>query len=313
LKSIASVPGKIIFAGEHFVVHGTKSILFSINKRVTVISELQHKKISIKSNACNITTDNLIEDINPTLKPFIHIINLIFKKHSYHGGIKVTIDSDIPIGVGLGSSSACCVAIAASVSNLFKKITKKDIIDLAVNGEKTIFKNTSGADCTICTYGGIIEYDKKSGYRKIDINKNICLIVINSMIKHSTDIVVKHVLQFKKNHEAYFKKLCDMESRLIERLKLDLMNNDIISMGIQMNTNQRYLEEIGASNNIINDMIKKMKNISYGSKITGAGGGGCIIVLTDKNNTQKIINTVGTKYSCFRICNEFNGLTTSIK
>ena len=34
------------------------------------------------------------------------------------------------------------------------------ILDLAVEAEKTIFPNTSGADCNVCTYGGIIEYEK---------------------------------------------------------------------------------------------------------------------------------------------------------
>jgi len=33
-------------------------------------------------------------------------------------GLEITINSDIPIGVGLGSSSACCVAAAESISGL---------------------------------------------------------------------------------------------------------------------------------------------------------------------------------------------------
>jgi len=310
---MASVPGKIILAGEHFVVHGTKSILCSINKRVTVISELKNKQIEIKSNVCHITTNSLTDDVDLMLKPFIHIIKKIFKQYDYYGGIKITMDSDIPVGVGLGSSSACCVAVAASVSNLFGKTTRKNIVNLAIEGEKTIFKNTSGADCTVCTYGGIIEYDKKSGYKKIDIDNDIHMIIINSMIKHSTDIVVKRVMKFKKNHKKYFDKLCKMESDLIERLKLDLINNDLISMGIQMKTNQKYLEEIGISNIIINKLVNQVKNISYGAKITGAGDGGCVIVLADKRNMNKIINLIDKKYSCFHICNEFDGLRVTNK
>ena len=40
------------------------------------------------------------------------------------------------------------------------------ILEIAIEAEKTIFQNTSGADCTVCTYGGIMEYDKKNGFSK---------------------------------------------------------------------------------------------------------------------------------------------------
>ena len=85
----------------------------------------------------------------------------------------MTINSDIPIGVGLGSSSACCVAAAASISGLveegsgaglasmqMKKLSSEDIVEISIEAEKTIFPDTSGADCTVCTYGGMIVYDK---------------------------------------------------------------------------------------------------------------------------------------------------------
>ena len=68
-------------------------------------------------------------------------------------GLEVTIDSDIPIGVGLGSSSACCVAAAASISELFKELSSEEILNISIEAEKTIFPDTSGADCTVCTYG----------------------------------------------------------------------------------------------------------------------------------------------------------------
>ena len=41
-------------------------------------------------------------------------------------GLEITINSDIPIGVGLGSSSACCVAAAASISGLFKDLLSSE-------------------------------------------------------------------------------------------------------------------------------------------------------------------------------------------
>ncbi|MCY3976145.1 MAG: mevalonate kinase [Thaumarchaeota archaeon] len=311
MKSIASAPGKIILAGEHFVVHGTKSILCSINMRVNVTAEFMSKKIIITSDICNVIIDDLSDNTINIIRPFICIIKKIFNKYNYVGGIKIIIKSDIPVGVGLGSSSACCVAVAASVSGLFGKITKKCIVELAKEGEKTIFENTSGADCTICTYGGIIEYDKKFGFKKINTNKKINLLVINSMTRHSTDLTVKKVMKFKHDNKKHFDLLCKKELLLIKKLKHSLINNNLNSIGTQMKKNQEYLRQIGVSNKTIDNLIRQVNYISYGAKITGAGDGGCIIVLIDKQNEDKLINSINENYKCFQIENERHGVTVN--
>ena len=43
---------------------------------------------------------------------------------------------------------------------------EKEVLELAINAEKTIFPNTSGADCTVSVHGGIIEYQKEEGIFK---------------------------------------------------------------------------------------------------------------------------------------------------
>ena len=163
MKSRASAPGKVILFGEHFVVYGVKAILCAINKRVTVTAEKTDEQIiSIKSNIgkLELAPNKSISEIDSTLKPFYYLANKMIKNNDV--GIKINVESEIPLGVGLGSSSACCVAGAAAISRLFADTTKEEILNLSIEAEKTIFHNTSGADCTVCTYGGIMEYDKKT-------------------------------------------------------------------------------------------------------------------------------------------------------
>ena len=100
------------------------------------------------------------------------------------------------MGVGLGSSSACCVASAAAILGLFSETSKERVLELAIEAEKIIFQNTSGADCTVCTYGGIMEYDKKNKFKKIESEPNFHLVIANSNIKHSTELVVAGVKRF---------------------------------------------------------------------------------------------------------------------
>ena len=312
MKSKASAPGKVILFGEHFVVYGVKAILCAINKRVTVTAEkIKEEKISIKSDIGDLELElnKPISEINSPLKPFYYLANKMIQNQST--GIEIKIESDIPLGAGLGSSSACCVAGAAAISKLFSEKTKEEILELAIEAERTIFENTSGADCTVCTYGGIIEYEKEKGFIKIKSEPNFHLIIANSNIKHSTESIVSKVKQFKNDDTERFSKLCNDESKLIEDVLQLLKENNIQKLGQKVVQNQKYLETIGISNEKLKDMIKIGQESSFGTKITGAGDGGCVFSLTDESNLENTINGFKKKnYDCFSVKIDYDGLNT---
>ena len=299
MKSVASAPAKIILFGEHFVVHGTKAILAAIDKRVTVTSSFtENKTIKVNSElgTLEVSMSSSHEEVKNEFRPFIFLANRMINSHQDVNGLEITIDSDIPIGVGLGSSSACCVAAAASISGLFKELSSEEILNLSIDAEKTIFPNTSGADCTVCTYGGMIEYPS---IKKIDNTFDLNLLIANSMIPHNTKNSVEKVNKFKKNDEERFSELCDLETKLIDEAVMAMKNNDATVLGLKMLENQKYLEEIQVSNDILHDMISSLKEISIGSKITGAGDGGCIIALVNDENVSKVPALLGKDKECF--------------
>ncbi|MFB5626688.1 MAG: mevalonate kinase [Nitrosarchaeum sp.] len=314
MKSNASAPGKVILFGEHFVVYGVKAILCAINKRVTVsANKIQENTILIKSNIGNLNMppNKPIAEIKSPLKPFYFLANKMMEKHNQNTGIEILVQSDIPLGAGLGSSSACCVAGAAAISRLFSKTSKEEILEMAIEAERTIFQNTSGADCTVCTFGGIMEYDKKSGFSKINLEPNFHLVIANSKIEHSTEMIVANVEQFKKKNEEKFSNLCNEELKIINNVRELLKNNDLVELGKNMLKNQEFLETIGISNEKLRSMIELAQKSSFGAKITGAGGGGCIIALTDKSNLANVVEQFKKKnYECFSAKIDFKGLDT---
>jgi mevalonate kinase len=299
LKSIASAPGKIILFGEHFVVHGTKAILAAIDKMVTVTTTFTEDK-TIKVNSelgtLEIPISSSYEAAKSEFRPFIFLANKMINSNQNVSGLEVTIDSDIPIGVGLGSSSACCVAAAASISGLFNEISREEILNLSIEAEKTIFPDTSGADCTVCTYGGMIEYPS---IEKIDNTFDLNLVIANSMIPHNTKNSVEKVNKFKENDEDRFSQLCDLENGLIDEVIEAMKNNDATTFGLKMSENQKCLEEIQVSNDTLRDMISSLNEISLGSKITGAGDGGCVIALVKNENVSKVPALLGKDKECF--------------
>jgi len=312
LKSIASAPGKVILFGEHFVVYGVKAILCSINKRVTVTAEkTNERKISINSKIgkLDLEPDKSISEINSPLKPFYYLANKALENKDT--GIHIQIDSEIPLGAGLGSSSACCVAGAAAIFKLFGDISKEEILKLAIEAERTIFENTSGADCTVCTYGGIMEYDKNKGFKKIEYEPNFQLVIINSNIEHSTQSMVSKVKEFENKNKEEFLRLSNLESELVEDVLKLVKENKVQEIGQKMNQNQEYLENIGISNKELTKMVKIGQESSFGAKITGSGGGGCIFALTNESNLQNILKKFkDNNYECFSAKIDFKGLNT---
>ena len=311
MKSIASAPAKIILFGEHFVVHGTKAILAAIDKRVTVTSAFTDNK-TIKVNSqlgtIEVPMSSSHEEVESEFRPFVYLANEMITSNQNVNGLEITINSDIPIGVGLGSSSACCVAATASISGLFKEVSSEENLKMSIEAEKTIFPDTSGADCTVCTYGGIIEYDKINGSKKNTDTSNLNLLITNSMIPHSTKRSVEKVSKFKEDDEERFSQLCALETKLIDEVNIALKNKDLITLGLKMSENQKYLEEIQVSNDTLRGMIGSLKEISLGAKITGAGDGGCVIALVKDENLDKVPALLGKDKEYFSAKIDTNGV-----
>ena len=285
--------------------------------------------------------DQEFAQIKSEFRPFVYLVatltridmeyKLALTKSGMGLGLEITIDSDIPVGVGLGSSSACCVAAAASLSAIFRTAIGKrleylikshntegvlqedetrSILNLAIEAEQTIFPDTSGADCAVCTYGGMIEHPS---IEKIDNTFDLNLLIANSMIPHNTKNSVEKVNKFKENDKERFSQLCDLETELIDKVIVAMKNNDATTFGLKMSENQKYLEEIQVSNDTLRDMISSLSEISLGSKITGAGDGGCVIALVKDENMDKAPALLPKDKECFSAKIDTKGVVWKIE
>ncbi len=100
---------------------------------------------------------------------------------------------------------------------MFRKLSKDEIVKLAIQAERTIFEQNSGADASVSTFGGLVSYDLKEGFQPIPSRNNLSFIISNSAQVHNTQDVVRQVRQFKEKNEDLFNKLC--------REEMDIVNN----------------------------------------------------------------------------------------
>jgi len=317
MKSIASAPGKIILFGEHFVVYGMKAVLCSIDKRITATSQFIDEKVirirsSLGESEISIDSlDNLGKVQQKFMKPFFYVAQKAIKENSIKNGIEIVLESEIPPGVGLGSSSAACVAVTASVNGLFSKLSKNDVVKIAIQAERTIFEQNSGADSSVSTFGGLVSYDLKNGFGDITSRNDLNFIISNSAHVHNTQDVVRQVRIFKEKNEDIFNRLCREETDIVDNATSSLKENDLHRLGSLMLKNHDLLKQIGVSTEKIDLLVHEAKKTSYGAKITGAGGGGCIISLVDNSNSEDTLNNLRKISDCFVTKIDYSGLRYS--
>jgi len=317
MKSVASAPGKIILFGEHFVVYGMKAVLCSIDKRITATSQFIDEKVirirsSLGESEISIDSlDNLEKVQQKFMKPFFYVAQKAIKENSTKNGIEIVLESEIPPGVGLGSSSAACVAVTASVNGLFCKLSKNDVVKIAIQAERTIFEQNSGADSSVSTFGGLVSYDLKNSFVDISSRNDLSFIISNSAQVHNTQDVVRQVRNFKEKNENLFNELCREEIDIVDNSISSLKKNNLNELGSLMLKNHDLLKQIGVSTEKIDLLVQEARKTSYGAKITGAGGGGCVISLVDNSNSEDTLNNLRKISDCFVTKIDYSGLRYS--
>jgi mevalonate kinase len=323
----ASAPAKIILFGEHFVVYGGLAILAAINRRISVDARIllhEEGRIVIRSDIGVSGEYNYDGGFNAfeggriakgVLDPLYDAIRLVIRlRNKNKTGIEVNISSSVPPGIGLGSSAASCVAIVAAVDSLFQKNTnRQQVCDLAIESEKQIHKKTSGADCYVSTFGGLMQFHSKSkSFKKAETKDSLSLIIASTGIKHHTSDLVTGVKRFKDRNGALFESLAKQAAEISLQAWAAIESGKYDRIGELMNQNQLILQQIGVSHPKARDIIDICNRAgAIGSKITGAGGGGAIIALAGSNlESTKIASQVkAAGYQSFEVQIDYKGLS----
>ena len=325
----ASAPAKVILFGEHFVVYGSPAILAAINKRISVGARTiihDENKIVIRSDIGvageyrNNGEFNALEGENKSkavLDPLYGAVRQVLlmrnKKKKKNIGIEIGISSRVPPGIGLGSSAASCVATVAAVDSLFQKNpSRQKVCELAIESERLIHKRTSGADCYVSTFGGLMQYYGKSkSFKNIETKGSLFLVVASTGIKHSTSDLVAGVKRFKDTNRILFESLSKQASDICLQACTAIKSGKCDKIGELMNENQIILQQIGISHHKVRDIIDICSKAgAMGAKITGAGGGGAVIALAaSKQESTKIASHVkAAGYKSFEVEIDYKGL-----
>ncbi|MGP8319907.1 MAG: mevalonate kinase [Methanosarcinaceae archaeon] len=281
-----SAPGKIYLFGEHAVVYGESAICCAVDLRTRVQVEID--------DTINIESVLGKTGIDSEIHPYVSAVIERMGEFTSIKGVSIKIDSDIPVGSGIGSSAAVTVATIAALNTLFNcKITLEEIAKLGHEIEMQIQGAASPTDTYVSTMGGVVIIPQKKKLEHID-----CKIVIgNTNMLSSTKELVANVAKLRDSYPQIIDPVLSVISSISKIGEELVTNRDYASIGYLMNINHGLLDSVGVSSIELSSLVYAARNSgAFGAKITGAGGGGCIVAFVDRMQVDGVayaINAAG--------------------
>jgi mevalonate kinase len=286
--------GKTILFGEHFVVHGVPGIASAVDS----VAEAEVKKAA---NGINVTdersgakgyAENKKLQQLESIERMLAAMGMDPKKVA----IDIWLGGNLPGFSGLGASAASSVAIARAMAEEFDlDLPDERINEVAYEAEKAYAGNPSGIDNTAATFGGLIWFKKNLGgdsntIEQLSIREPVEIVIGNTGIVANTKAMVAGVAERKEQYPEKYGEIFRQAEKLAHQGRKALEVFNLKEVGNLMNENHCLLQEIEVSCKELDYLVDLARGQgAFGAKLTGGGGGGCMVALTPGKDLQKAV------------------------
>jgi len=292
----ASAPGKVILFGEHAVVSGTPALGSAIDLRVRVIIDDLPGKTIVEAGDLSIAgfSVDLATGIvsSPGALASVRYVSAVLQEFDA-SDLRIKIESDIPPASGLGSSASIVVATLAALSqHLGLGLSIDEIALLSHRIEKTVQQGLgSPTDTALAAYGGYLLVS--DGIKPISLPE-MEMAVGYTQRQHDTRAEVQKVQGLYRRYPEVigpiFQAIGSITSQAVPLIKEQRLEE----LGSMMNINHGLLEALGVGTRELSELVYAARGAggALGAKITGAGGGGCMIALSSPGDQAALVTAI---------------------
>lgn len=311
-----SAPGKVYLFGEHAVVYGEPAVPCAIERRATVTVEPREDS-HVRVEAQDLTLDGFAVEYadNPDDRPDVDVPKPLLDAATGYvdaaveqaraaadapdAGFDIDVDSEIPLGAGLGSSAAVVVAgIDAATRALGEPLDRRELAERAYRAEYEVQDGQASRADTFCsTMGGAVRVAGDDS-EPIDA-PNLPFVVGFDGGAGDTGELVAGVRELRAEHgfaadtvESIGDLVRTGEELLADADPAEPPDPELLAgLGELMDFNHGLLAALGVSARSLDAMVWAARDAgAHGAKLTGAGGGGCIVALDESDATETALS-----------------------
>jgi len=278
-EATARAAGKVILAGEHAVVYGAKAVAIPLLSR--------NMKLHIYTDRVTTSTPKIKFQIagQAVHESLIEMVLEAFEVLQIPK-FNVSIDgqSSLMLGAGVGSSASLCVSVIRGLCQVCGiSMTPAKTSALANRLERRFHGNPSGLDTSVVALEQAILFERGRDAEAIVINKpknsNLpwCFVLLDTGVRTPTINMVKVAEPwFKERGQAAINDFNDLTSTVVRALR----SGDAEEMAAAMTKCNELLAAAGIVTSPVSNMVSiALESGALAAKVTGAGGGGCVLAL----------------------------------
>lgn len=278
--------GKVILVGEHAVVYGTPAIAVGVGIAATASARVAVEgALTIGIRRLELGKRHEAGG-PPEARAFSALLEALTSGEGAVPEVEAEVQLHQPAGVGLGASAAIGVALARAVSDALGRPSEtrapSEILVAAQAWENVFHGKASGIDAATAYHGGCLWFRPSMPAEPLRAAQPLRLAVAVAGPAASTRRMVESVAAFRAANASRADFLIHSIHALVQRARVALLLGRPRDLGALLDENHRLLGELGVSTPELDAACQAARDAgALGAKLTGGGGGGCVLALTE--------------------------------
>ena len=285
-----SAPGKVILFGEHAVVYGESAIALAVSLRF---------RMRVETRTSNRARSHRVDGRRVDTGHHAYFAHALAANWT-GAPLEMRTRSEIPSASGMGSSAALAVSLLGALTELGGgsiegEGARERIARAAFETEYSVQGRASPTDTSTAAFGqGVLLAKQAMPGLLMHVQRGAAEWYVHSIKVPRLNIVVGYtgeksgtadmVGKVRKAYErsAFIRDTVKEIGKVTMEGLTALEREDVARLGELMDRNHQLLYNLGVSHPKLDRLVAAARPHSYGAKLTGKGGGGSMIAITDE-------------------------------